>query len=344
MIFTRVVPEPVYVEETALGKHLSFDILLRNSSDHDLQIQQVDVSILDSYSSIEQRLTVNTNGMRPATETLGEVTLAKNAQLCVFNPFHMLPADLSCAQMHYEIRFVGENGETCSSQFTVSPEPYDTRTNLRLPVRGRLTVLDGHGFYAHHRRVDLTHPILAKHMGFEANSGRFAYDFCPVNASGDLYSGDGESEKDWYGYGVQIYAPGDGRVNAIENTMQDNVLGVRDFDFDQAMDSPDTMMGNYVLIDHLNGEHSVLAHLKQGSVAVQEGETVSQGQHIGLLGFSGSTGPWVHLHYELRTGTNLLTARGLPAYFQDFFRYRGQRRVSVQRGHLDTGDIVANIS
>ncbi len=51
-------------------------------------------------------------------------------------------------------------------------------------------------------------------------------------------------------------------------------LRERDFDFEQAMEVPNTLMGNYVLLDHLNGEYSVLAHLKQGSVSVQQGATV----------------------------------------------------------------------
>jgi len=344
MIETRVIPEPVYIERTALGQHLSFDLLLRNTSDYDLQIQQVEVAIFDSGGNLEQRKSVNTNGVRPGIETLGERTLAKHSQLCVFNPFHTLPADLSCDQLRYEMRFTTESGDTYKSQVTVSPKVYDTKTELHLPIRERLIVLDGHDFYAHHRRVDLTHPVLAQNMGFVANSGRFAYDFCPVNAAGELFMGDGTSEKEWYGFGESVYAPGGGRVIAVENAMQDNVLGIADFDFEQAMNAPNTLMGNYVIIDHLNGEFSVLAHLKKGSVSVQEGATVIRGQDVGQMGFSGSTGPWVHLHYELRTGTNLLTARGLPAYFKDFFRYRGQKQTKIERGHLDTGDIVQSYS
>lgn len=344
MIETRVIPEPVYIERTALGQHLSFDLLLRNTSDYDLQIQQIEVAIFDSGGNLEQRKSVNTNGVRPGIETLGERTLAKHSQLCVFNPFHTLPADLSCDQLRYEMHFTVESGDTYMSQITVSPEIYDTKTELYLPIHGRIIVSDGHDFYAHHRRVDLTHPVLTEKMGFEANSGRFAYDFCPVNAAGELFEDDGTSEKEWYGFGESVNAPGDGRVFAVENVIQDNVHGITDFDFEQAMNAPNTLMGNYVIIDHLNGEFSVLAHLKQGSILVQEGAEVKRGQFLGQIGFSGSTGPWVHLHYELRTGTNLLTARGLPAYFRDFFRYHGQKQIKIVRGHLDTGDIVQSYS
>ena len=54
--------------------------------------------------------------------------------------------------------------------------------------------------------------------------------------------------------------------------------------------------GNYVVIYHPNGTTSLYAHMS--SVAVKEGQTVSQGQVIGYVGSTGaSTGP--HLHFEI---------------------------------------------
>jgi hypothetical protein len=344
MIGIKVIPEPIYIEKTALGLHLSFDFLLENASDQDWQIQQIEVSALDSNGDLALRQTINTNGIRPGIETLGIRILEKQTQLCVFNPFHTLPTDLPCEQLSYVFHFEAETGDTFKSQVVVSPEFYDAKTDLSLPVRGRLIVLDGHDFYAHHRRVDLSHPFLAQNMGFEANSGRFSYDFCPVNAIGDLYVGDGNSEKDWYGWGDSVYAPGDGKVIAVENRMQDNILGKREFDFERAAEAPNTLMGNYVLVDHLNGEYSLMAHLKQGSITVQKGALVDQGREIGQIGFSGSTGPWVHLHYELRTGVDLRTAEGLPVYFRSFFRFRGQKQFRIEKGHIDTGDIVESFA
>ena len=55
--------------------------------------------------------------------------------------------------------------------------------------------------------------------------------------------------------------------------------------------------GNYVMIDHGNGNWTIYGHL--ASVDVSEGQTVSAGQQIGLMGSTGhSTGP--HLHFECR--------------------------------------------
>ena len=55
--------------------------------------------------------------------------------------------------------------------------------------------------------------------------------------------------------------------------------------------------GNAVAIDHGNGYQTLYAHLSQ--VNVRCGQSVSQGQNIGLGGSTGnSTGP--HLHFEIR--------------------------------------------
>jgi murein DD-endopeptidase MepM/ murein hydrolase activator NlpD len=58
--------------------------------------------------------------------------------------------------------------------------------------------------------------------------------------------------------------------------------------------------GNVIVIDHGNGWQTLYAHLNSISVAC--GQSVSQGQVIGLLGSTGrSTGP--HLHFEMRSDT-----------------------------------------
>jgi len=57
--------------------------------------------------------------------------------------------------------------------------------------------------------------------------------------------------------------------------------------------------GEYIVINHGNGTTTLYAHMQRGSRKVKEGDIVSQGQTIGLVGMTGSaTGP--HLHIELR--------------------------------------------
>lgn len=59
--------------------------------------------------------------------------------------------------------------------------------------------------------------------------------------------------------------------------------------------------GNYVVIDHGNGNSTLYAHMS--SRAVSEGQMVTQGQVIGYVGTTGSsTGN--HLHFEVRDNYN----------------------------------------
>ena len=55
--------------------------------------------------------------------------------------------------------------------------------------------------------------------------------------------------------------------------------------------------GNAVVIKHGNGHSTVYAHLSK--MLVRRGQSVSQGQTLGLVGATGwATGP--HLHFEFR--------------------------------------------
>jgi murein DD-endopeptidase MepM/ murein hydrolase activator NlpD len=57
--------------------------------------------------------------------------------------------------------------------------------------------------------------------------------------------------------------------------------------------------GNGVLIDHGDGWVSQYCHLRQGSVAVKQGDRVDTGARLGLVGLSGMT-EFPHVHFEVR--------------------------------------------
>lgn len=61
--------------------------------------------------------------------------------------------------------------------------------------------------------------------------------------------------------------------------------------------------GNLVVLQHPNGMVTFYAHMLAASMKVSLGDSVEQGQVIGLIGSTGrSTGP--HLHFEVRNGVN----------------------------------------
>ena len=77
------------------------------------------------------------------------------------------------------------------------------------------------------------------------------------------------------------------------------------------------LLGNAVALSHANGEFSYFGHLRQGSLAVREGDMVRRGALLGRVGNSGSS-PGPHLHFHLMEGPNLFIDRGLPVEFSHF--------------------------
>lgn len=61
--------------------------------------------------------------------------------------------------------------------------------------------------------------------------------------------------------------------------------------------------GYYVILRHKYGFYTMYGHMQR--YLVKEGQTVTQGERIGLMGSTGlSTGP--HVHYEIRVGTDVV--------------------------------------
>jgi murein DD-endopeptidase MepM/ murein hydrolase activator NlpD len=93
--------------------------------------------------------------------------------------------------------------------------------------------------------------------------------------------------------------------------------------------------GNHVVIDHGKGEHSLVAHFRQGSLAVREGQKVKAGQLLGLCGNSGNSSQ-PHVHYHLQTGKRFGEGLGLPAFFNGY-EADGE---PVARGEPQRGQVV----
>ncbi len=173
---------------------------------------------------------------------------------------------------------------------------YQTKTELELPFEeewyigaGGRSVIQNHHFIPHRHQ-------------------RYAMDiFQTVN--GVSFIGDGTNNEDYYCFGKRLNAPGDGKIVAMVNNIEDNIPG--NLNTEQAL-------GNYIIIDHLNGEFSFMVHFKQHSIIVSIGDIVVRGQEVGKTGNSGnSTGP--HLHYHLQTTSKTSTGVGLPTQFLNYY-------------------------
>jgi hypothetical protein len=131
---------------------------------------------------------------------------------------------------------------------------------------------------------------------------RFAFDFL-IKKERCTFTNNGTRNEDFFCFGEKVLAPGSGKIVEVRNDVIDNKAG-------EMPENP----GNLVIIDHGNGEYSVLAHFKRGSVAVKPGDRVKSGQFLGLCGNSGhSSEP--HIHYHLQNAPFMFSGEGLPAQF-----------------------------
>jgi hypothetical protein len=341
-----VKPDTVYIERSEGGQHLNFDFLLENRTDQEFLVTGIELSAFDDSGRVVQRDFVN-RFSRVSLELTTRRTLGPGRAALVFNPFHSFAGSVPLKKLRFEFSFATENGKLrYKSMIEVTPVQYETKTALVLPVKGRVLVWDGHDYSSHHRRFDYTLAVFQR-RGLTTNFQRYGYDLVIVNDDGVMYRGGPKDSDDWYlgkpddnelyfAFGQPVHAAGAGRVvDAHDGEPDDRRVNPA------AQAARETAMGgNYVVIDHLNGEYSWFGHLRNGSVKVKPGQMVNQGEVIGQIGASGDS-LFPHLHYELRTGPGMRDVEGLPSYFSGFRRALGSR-AAVERGQLGTGDIVEN--
>jgi len=152
-------------------------------------------------------------------------------------------------------------------------------------------------------------------------SQRYAYDFVITDEDGDTHEGDGQALADYYAFGEPIRAPADGTVVATEDSLRD-------------YPTPGSLVpewrtykitGNYVVIEHEDGEYSMMAHLQEGSVTVEAGDEVARGDVVGRCGNSGNSSE-PHLHFQLMDRSNFWIAAGLVPQFTDVDHSRDDDR------------------
>ena len=336
----RVTPKQILIERTKNGKELNFDFLLENKTDVNWELTKIKVSVFDKAGN----LVVQKSAWSGLDATLpGSFIVESKRTKLLLNPFYSFNPAIELSRLKYEFFFseaVEENAKSFSVETIVSPVFYQPKTNLILPLGGRVLVYEGHDFYAHHRRVDLTNPVVAR-LGVTTNPTRYGYDFMPVNKKGEAYRGQGKRNEDWFGFGASVLAPAGGVVKEVRNTVDDNILGQKMFDFRLVFDDIKAFYGNYIVINHQNGEYSLLLHLKKGSVAVKVGDKVRQGQPIAQIGISGDS-EFVHVHYQLQNATEI-NNETLPPYFSNFRWWRGKTFSLIKNGTMETGDIIENV-
>jgi hypothetical protein len=172
--------------------------------------------------------------------------------------------------------------------------------DLEFPLRdGRFVVANGGSTDLGNAHIDtLDDPRFAPVRGQS-----YALDIVEVNAVGVRAWTPLPSDPTRYAiFGRPVHAPCPGVVSQIENTLPD---------LSPPQADARNPAGNRVMID-CGGFIVLLAHLKQGSVAVKSGQRIGAGDIVGAVGNSGNTDePHLHVHAQ-RPGRGILPLSGEP--------------------------------
>ncbi|MCM3715611.1 M23 family metallopeptidase [Alkalihalobacillus oceani] len=142
---------------------------------------------------------------------------------------------------------------------------------------------------------------------YPVESQRYAYDLVVVE-NGSTFEGEATNNESYHAFGKEVVAPAAGTVVSVENGIADNTPGIET--------NEQEPLGNHVIIDHHNGEYSVLAHFQQGSLQVSEGDQVEAGQLLGLCGNSGNSSE-PHIHFHVADSAEWEEAASIRITFED---------------------------
>jgi hypothetical protein len=143
---------------------------------------------------------------------------------------------------------------------------------------------------------------------------RYAQDYLYLDpVTGTAFTGNGTIARDYFGFGKELYAVGNGTVVFVHDGEKDIEITTEKPPVNVA-----TAAGNNVVLDLGNGKYACYAHMVNGSVRVKVGDNVTEGQVIGLMGNTGNSDA-PHLHFQVVTGTpSFLGGEGYPIVYRSF--------------------------
>jgi hypothetical protein len=354
VVSIAVEPSPVYIEEARHSNNLNFDFSLTGLTEKRLVIKFIKAAVYDEMDNLITFRHLNQNAVGVSgIQTLGLSEIEGRETINVFNPFHSFPKNIPLHKLRYMFTFLEpENGtEHYFGNNVIRPKVYHQKVKLNIPLRGLMTVLDGHDYYSHHRRFSMNIVRKITNNVFWSNFSRYSIDLTLLGEDGNTrnmtpkeYSNNYDFHftdiTKFYTNEAEVYAPADGVVIEVIDDLDDLIDSK--FDFEQAIadNRIRDLAGNFVVIKHNESEYSHLFHLLKEGIEVSVGDTVSGGQRIAKIGFSGASTTYSHLHYQLLDGADFLRANPLPCRFSNVLLLYGKEVIRYENTCIDTGDFI----
>lgn len=202
-----------------------------------------------------------------------------------------------------QLRYI-ENGTEYTSSKDVEIRYVEDNTNYIFPLKEKCFISD-------------TYTSLDSHRW--CYNSEFAFDVGMLHDDGTYLKNGEICLSDYAIYGKEIYAIADGIVKDIYTNYPEF-----EADYEISDEEKDNLYkthgenasidGNFVVIEHSNGDCSLYAHMIPHSSPLEKGQMVKQGDFIGKVGNSGnSTCP--HLHFHVADSVNTGFGVGKPCSF-----------------------------
>ena len=287
---------------------LVYELHLTNTSAEPVTLNRVEVLGPEQLALVEGEALAR--AIKPTTAEVKEPrTMASGAHAVVL--LWITLESLPEAVGHRIEGVEGDNAPAAVERTAVAVR--STPIRVGAPLRGTWMAANGPANQTHHRRSWVARG------GRAYFPERFAIDFIRV-VNDRLADGSSADNKNYFGYGADVFAVADATVATIIDGIPDN---------DPANRAPEgltieKMGGNTVALDLGNGFYAFYGHLQPGSIRVALGQRVRAGDVLARLGNSGNSNA-PHLHFQVGDAPALLAGNGV-AYVFDSFIYAGARR------------------
>jgi hypothetical protein len=297
--------------------HLVYELEATNFTSGETTIDQLEVLDADTGDAVatldaqEVAGRLQPAGLRDASESLAPSTTARVFLHVTFAEAGEVP-DRLVHRLSLEGEAIPPDQQPLTEE--VGPVEVDRRNVVVIgpPLRGsNYLAADSCCDATRHTRAAL--PI----NGQVWIAQRYAVDWEQLDDDGRVYSGEKEDPESYTIYGQEALAVADGTVVKVIDGLPNQVPGT--YPEGISLDEAD---GNAVILDIGGGNYANYAHLQPDSIRVQEGDRVSQGDVLGLVGNSGnSIAP--HLHFHVMSSPQFAASNGLP-YVVDSFTVTGR--------------------
>lgn len=320
----RVPAAPTFIPSGG-SQYLTHELIVENQIPLDYQLLRVEVidadtnQIVDTLSGTALRQRVRLTGL-PALdeESLEPVPLGPGQSAIVF--FFIEFTNTVPQNLTHRIVVRDANGDdlTINHDLIVAVDATPP-TVLAPPLAGGPFLCDGApGFDSYHRRTMLVID------GLSRISQRYAIDFEILTPQGTTFIGNPAVNDNYPIYGQPLLAAASGTVVKVVDGLPDNTPPEV-----PVLTDVDNAGGNAVVIDIGNGRYLVYGHMQPGSITVDEGDTVTVGQQLGLAGNSGNSFE-PHLHIQVCDRPSFLGAQGLPYVFNNYTLVEGATQTPIQ--------------